>query len=173
MTVFFVDNQVFTKYTCGQVVEISDRNPFYRVEENAPVLMVMDLISKYKLNRIPVFDSVGDLITVVTQSAIVKLLCDNISYFSFASKRLGDLNIGVKPVFTVFAYQTAMDAFKLMNQEKVSAVAVVNPRSKLIGAISVSDLGRIGHTGELVSRLSYQAKDFIDLAKKILSSKHS
>jgi CBS-domain-containing membrane protein len=53
------------------------------------------------VHRIPVVDPHGDLVSVVTQSHLVKLFRDNHSKFDVMTKKIGDLKLGYKDVLTV------------------------------------------------------------------------
>lgn len=50
------------------------------------------------------------------------------------------MGIGTKPVVTIEENEMAIKAFKVMKEQKVSAVAVVNKDGNLVGTISVNDL---------------------------------
>jgi CBS domain-containing protein len=164
---FFSENDLFTKYTCGQITSASNRNPFYAVDEESPLFVVMELMMKHKMYRVPVIEKErGKLVTLITQSHVVGLLSESASMFPYSSKRLGELQFGTKPVHSIRSDQPALEAFQMIYNQKVNAVAVVDDQSRLIGAISATDFGRIGADGSLISRLTYSAGDFMEIAKR-------
>jgi len=111
---------------------------------------------------------------------------------SFASLEWGnktckELSLGYRPVSTVCITDPASEAFKRMQQNKVSGLAVVNkqgfvrhapahhrgslpkaylnsfhsfPFDQLVGAISTSDLRAIGYQGNLIDRLLLPIHEF-------------
>jgi hypothetical protein len=69
--------------------------------------------------RLPVVDSNGALLTIVTQSHVVDLIYKNIEKFSIAGSTVSQLKIGFKDVISVTLEDTVLDAFRLIH-EKVS-----------------------------------------------------
>jgi len=146
----------------GELANFSGRNPFYAVESTAPLHIAIKLMNKWKVHRIPVVDSEGTLISVLTQSHVVHWLSNHMYQFSdLIWKTLEQLEIGPTEVISVSHDQKAIEAFKLIYSKKVSAVAVVDENGVLIGNISASDLKLIGYNAKLVSRLFYPIPEFL------------
>jgi len=146
----------------GEVCNFSGRNPFYPVESTAPLHIAIQLMNKWKVHRIPVVDSEGTFISVLTQSQVVHWLSNHMYHFSdLISKTLEQLEIGQVEVYSVSHHQKAIDAFNLIYSKKVSAVAVVDENGALVGNISVSDLKLIGYNAKLLSRLFYPIEEFL------------
>eukprot|EP01112_Ceratiomyxa_fruticulosa_P001166 TRINITY_DN1115_c0_g1_i1.p1 TRINITY_DN1115_c0_g1~~TRINITY_DN1115_c0_g1_i1.p1 ORF type:complete len:314 (+),score=54.04 TRINITY_DN1115_c0_g1_i1:176-1117(+) len=147
----------------GELTNFSGRNPFYAVESTAPLHIAIKLMNKWGVHRIPVVDSEGSLISVLTQSQVVHWLSNHMYYFSdLISKTLEQLEIGTQTeVYSVSQHQRAIDAFNLIYEKKVSAVAVVDANGILVGNISVSDLKLIGYNAKLVSRLFYPIEEYL------------
>jgi len=154
-------SDVFTKSKCSEVFSRSGRNPFYAIDIHSPVLMAMEFMSKKLVHRVPVFDPSGSLVTIVTQSNIIKLLFDNLDRFNYASLKLQDLDLGTKNVISINQQKKAIEAFKLIHSNKISGVAVVDDNGYLVGNISASDLGKIGYDAAYLSRLFLSCKDFL------------
>jgi len=153
-------NPSFINSKCGDVASISGRNPFYTVDENAPLLVAMELMAKNKVHRVPIVDSSGSLSTIITQSHVVKILSDNIDIFPFSMKKLKELGLGTKNVYSVSENEPAIEAFKIIQSQKISAVAVVDANGTLIGNISASDLGVRIYTLKFLQTLILLLKHF-------------
>lgn len=115
----------------------------------------MQVLVEHKVHRIPIVDSAGDLVSIVSQSHLVKLLRDNHSKFPAMKKKIGPLKLGYREVLSVKTNQRAIDAFNLIHKtvnfrmsyysylnflQKVSGVAVLNEQQELVGNLSASDL---------------------------------
>lgn len=95
-------SQQLKRLTCGQVADISGRNPFYPVQDTAPILAAMELMVDHRVHRIPIVNAEGDLVSIVTQSHLVRLLAEKIDMFpAFARLRVAELKLGYKEVLSV------------------------------------------------------------------------
>eukprot|EP00730_Choanoeca_flexa_P007932 TRINITY_DN12415_c4_g2_i17.p1 TRINITY_DN12415_c4_g2~~TRINITY_DN12415_c4_g2_i17.p1 ORF type:complete len:343 (+),score=99.98 TRINITY_DN12415_c4_g2_i17:363-1391(+) len=117
-------------------------NPFIPLAEaNNTMLEVMLLLGKYAQHRAYVVEPGADISNVITQSALVKFLADNLDQVDvLANSRVGQLPLSKpKEVVSVSAQDTFWDAFKLMKQHHVSAVPMLNGHKKIEGVVSVRD----------------------------------
>ncbi len=147
--------------------DISKRNPYFPVERRAPLINAIELMSKWKVHRVPVIDADGDLVTLITQSHIVKFVYKYMSKLEhLADRTVERLQLGYPiDVVTVQENESTIKAFEQMQQNGVSAVGVVNDEGKLVGNVSVSDLKAIGYDGKLMSHLFAPVSEFLKLAK--------
>jgi CBS domain-containing protein len=97
-----------------------------------------------KTHRILTVDEQDKPLTLISQSRIISLL-RILTNETKLKKPVKDLNLGLKDVFTVTIDKTPMDAFRIMQQKRVSAIAVVDENGVLVGTISVSDIKAIGN----------------------------
>jgi len=149
---------------CSNVSDASGRDPFLPVESMAPLQAAIMKMVKWKVHRIPVIDSEGQLMTLITQSQVLKFLYQNMSKFGdLPYSSVGSLNMVHSPVITISLDAKVIEAFKTMQAQRVSAVAVVDSEGKLVGNISVSDLKLIGYDGTMFSRLHYPVSQFLKL----------
>jgi len=119
------------------------------------------MVSK-KLHRFSVVDGANNLVTVATQSQILKLLHRNIQVFHTSSKKtIGDLKLGYREVQKVHDTQIAVEAFKTIIDNKVSGLAVVDLKGDIIGSISDAALLRI--TSDSLNKLWFSIHEFLDL----------
>jgi CBS domain-containing protein len=150
----FLSGNSLNNVTCGQISDKSGRNLYYPVEEYSPLLAAMEIMVEHKSHRLPVVDSTGELITIITQSHLLKLLNQNMTKFEIFSKKIENLKLGYKEVLNIQSNELAINAFKKIYENKVMGIAVIdNNTGILIGNISASDLKFIGPDGSFLSRL--------------------
>jgi len=137
-------NAIFEGLTVSNVIGASDRNPFFSFDQKAPLKVAIDTMVSKKLHRFAVVDGANKVVTVVTQSQIMKLIHKNLPIFKVASqKTIGELNLGIRKVEKVLDSQIVVDAFKTIIDKKVSGLAVVDAQGNLIGDVTATDLQRI------------------------------
>jgi len=119
---------------------LSRRNPFRPVKTTDTLLQVCQLLAS-GLHRVPVVDDSGKVVNIVSQSTVIQFLNQHIKDIRHEiSKTLGELGLGSKPVVSVSQDTPAIDTFRLMDNKKISGVAVVNAQGKFVGNTSASDL---------------------------------
>ena len=122
------------------LLDVSGRNPYYPIDENASLSVAIKMLVEQKAHRLPVVDSRGNLITILTQSHVVRLVWNHMHKFSVYNKTLAELHLAFKDVYTISKHRKAIEAFQVIRSKGVSGIAVVNKHGKLIGNISASDL---------------------------------
>ncbi|EGG24598.1 cystathionine-beta-synthase domain-containing protein [Cavenderia fasciculata] len=168
---FIVETKdIFKSHKVGDICDLSERNPFCPVESSAPLNVAIELMVKWNVHRIPVIDSEGNLISILTQSRVIEY-CNNhameLNNEHQLSKRLDELPlIGTSPVLSIGDDKMAIEAFKLIYDNRVSAVSVVDKDEILVGNISVSDLRMIGSDGSLLGRLFLPINTFMAMVPK-------
>lgn len=157
-------SEKLTKITVEDVGGASGRNPYYPIDENAPLLTAVRLMADNKVHRIPVVGSdpmrKADLITIITQSQVADIALKNIKKFTFSSSTVGDFKLGIKEVCTIDKSEKAIEAFKLIHHKRISGVGIVD-NGVLIGNISASDIRHIGPTASLISRLFLPVEEYL------------
>lgn len=81
--------------------DLSKRNRYYPVQSNASILDALHVMNAHKVHRIPIVSSEGELITLVTQSHLIRLIHANINKFAIGNKRVSDLQLGYKDVLSL------------------------------------------------------------------------
>jgi len=156
----------FADAPCGSIVDLSKRNPYLPVDKRAPVKGAIELMIKWRVHRVPVIDSDGELLTLITQSHIARLIYKYLAQFeTLADVTVDLLQLGYGEVITIRDDELAIDAFRRIHARGVSAVGVVDAEGKLVGNVSASDLKVIGYNGRLMSRLFIPANEFIELTR--------
>jgi len=113
----------------------------------------LDLIVQYKVHRVPIINIEGQLISVITQSHLVRELYKNFSKFDIASQRVQDIKLGYKEVLSIRSDNSAIEGFNIIKEKKVSGLAVVDGSGKLVGNLSATDLRNVGADINLISRV--------------------
>eukprot|EP01118_Nematostelium_gracile_P017451 TRINITY_DN745_c0_g1_i1.p1 TRINITY_DN745_c0_g1~~TRINITY_DN745_c0_g1_i1.p1 ORF type:complete len:335 (-),score=75.45 TRINITY_DN745_c0_g1_i1:148-1152(-) len=123
------------------IANSSDRNPWCPVSRLMPLHSLMDILSSTtNLHRVPVVDDQGEVIGLVSQSKVIQFLYKNVERFPNATTAKVKNYLKPMDVFSITADKTALEAFQLMQSQKVNGLAVVDDEGKLIGSLSASDL---------------------------------
>jgi len=119
---------------------LSRRNPFHSVSGGDTLLSVVEILAK-GVHRVPVVDSKGDVINIISQTSLIAFFQKNHKELAHVThKMISELNVGSKPVICVSQNTKAIEAFRLMDNKKISGVAVVDETGRFIGNTSASDL---------------------------------
>ncbi|EFA78474.1 cystathionine-beta-synthase domain-containing protein [Heterostelium album PN500] len=162
--------EIFKQYRVGQICDLSARNPFLPVEATAPLKVAIELMVKWNVHRVPVIDSEGTLVSILTQSRVLEFINNHVMEFNengVLLKKIEEIsNLGTSDVISITDDNMAIEAFQLIYDKKVSAVAILNDKGELTGNISVSDLKMIGYDGGLMSRLFLPIRTFTQMVPK-------
>jgi CBS-domain-containing membrane protein len=136
----------------------------YSFNPSAPKSTLYDIVKKlsHSLHRVPIVDPKSHKLTnVVTQSTIVRLLNQNPDMMGdLATMTIADLGLGVEPVVTVGLEDRTIDAFKVIVDSKVSAVAVVDELGALTANLSLTDVRNLVNA-EALKMLNAPVSQFI------------
>eukprot|EP01114_Cavostelium_apophysatum_P019401 TRINITY_DN6248_c0_g1_i3.p1 TRINITY_DN6248_c0_g1~~TRINITY_DN6248_c0_g1_i3.p1 ORF type:complete len:325 (+),score=61.63 TRINITY_DN6248_c0_g1_i3:111-1085(+) len=137
---FHVDKLEFAHKTQeGNLRDLSSKNPFTTVLKGSSLLKALEVFVSTGARRIAVLD--GTKITnVLTQSAIVAWMSKHLKEIPFAKKQVKDLNFGLKKVISIGTDARALEAFKLMSANRITAVAVVDETGQLMSTLSAKDI---------------------------------
>lgn len=138
------ENEVIRTFPIAELCNISERNPWVPVDIATPLVDVLSMFGRGSgLKRVPVIDGEGFMRGFITQSAIIAWLSTSLALLNsdILSKKMHECEqLGSTDVRTVSTDGIALDAFRNMIQDKLSALAVVSPAGALVGCISGSDL---------------------------------
>lgn len=171
-------SQEFSDAPVRFIMDMSGRDEWRPVDMDASLLVVMDLLSRPDMHRVPVTEDRGAKVTaIITQSRVVKWLFDNRDKLAFPEQtrtmKVRDIGSGVTSVMkdeivSVTENQTVLEAFVVIFERMVSGVAVVNDDGKLVGSISASDLKWVAESAfDLGNRLSMTVSDFLDFRRSV------
>ncbi|KAL6061568.1 hypothetical protein QOT17_012741 [Balamuthia mandrillaris] len=140
----------FATKKVGDIVDKSGLNPWCPVLLDTSLLSVLQLFSKrLDVHRVPVVDSEGDVVGMVTQSSVLALVAENIDKLgSIADAKVNDWAPPLQfrkhhngHVVTCHNAERVLDAFTRMQREEVSGLAIVDKNTgKLVGNLSASDV---------------------------------
>lgn len=127
-----------------QVVNRSGKDALLSVFESSPASEVLEFFASGQ-HRCVLFSADKEIASVVSQSNFVAHMADNLQFGAtkeIAAKKLSELGFeqGHMSLTTIRADQSVLQATKVMKREGVSALAVVDPKGKLVGNFSASDL---------------------------------
>jgi CBS domain-containing protein len=154
----------FSTHQVKDILDSNGHNPFVPLALTSSMRDAMLLLGKHHLYRIIVIDAEKEeLANIITQSAMVKVLGDNMKSFGdFGKKTLTQLGLAQqKTIFSVALDNLAIDAFKLMLEKKVGAVPVLGVNGQLVGNISVRDIRTAVAKPEMWSTLFEPMSKFI------------
>jgi len=158
-------HEEFMKKTVNDIMQypLTKRNPFFPIHAGFSLFSSIEALAKEKnLHRVPIIDTDRKLVTVITQSQIVKLLGKNMDILGERkNKPVVMMDRFVEDVYTVHEDSIAMDAFRLMVEREVSGLAVIDNDGKLTGTISVRDLKAISVDTRMFWRLYQTVKNFL------------
>lgn len=136
------------------------------VDQRAPVTSAIELMTRWRVHRVPVVDTDGELLTIVTQSHIARLIYKWLARFEqLADSTVEQRKLGYSEVATVQQDEPAVNAFRRIHERAVSAVGVVDAEGKLVGNVSASDLKVIGYDGRLLSHLFVPVSEFVKITR--------
>jgi len=99
------------------------------------------------VHRVPVVDDKGQLVNIISQSTVVKLLslkCIRIgdpAYSDANSPCLGETTAGSTPVLSVSKNETVINTFRILDSKNKSGVALLDESGRLVGTTTGKDLG--------------------------------
>jgi len=119
---------------------LSRRNPFHSVTPHDTLLTVAEILAQ-GVHRVPVVNENGEVVNIISQTTIITFFQKHHKELAhFTHKTVADLNLGSKPVICVDQNTKAIEAFRLMDNKKISGVAVVDETGRFVGNTSASDL---------------------------------
>jgi len=128
--------------------EMVHESVWHPISESTPWHHILYLLSK-NIRRLPVMNASGGISKIISQSQIVRTLNDSLGKLESSGKQLPDvfnksiaeLNLGLCQVHGVDAdSNTLSDAFSLMMEKHISAVAVTNSDGSLFSCITTKDI---------------------------------
>jgi CBS-domain-containing membrane protein len=122
------------------IMDKSELNPFCTVSMDTPLPELL-FIFKKGIHRAIISDDTKQLQRIVSQSDIIKFLSNYLYYFGrIGQGTLEDIGLGAQKVVTLNQKARAIHGFQLLQQNKISAVAIVDDYGVLVANLSISDL---------------------------------
>lgn len=142
---------------------LSLKNPFIPVKRNYSLYYAAELLAREShMHRVPIVDSDGILVNLLTQSHFLDFIFANLSKIGTKKDKPVDLMKDVfKEVQTIHETELAIDAFNKMSKYNLYGLAVIDQKGVLTGAISVRDLKLIVNDEKMFSKLLGPVSEFI------------
>lgn len=141
--------------------------PFVPVEvDRGTLLEVMLLCGQHNLRRVPVVKSPGgDVVNIITQSALVQTLGANLDRFkSVTRKTLADLHLGRRGhVISVSEDEPLRTAFERMRENDISAVPVLDNQGRVRGNVSARDARLIVSSKKIYNLLNMPISTYLSV----------
>jgi len=111
------------------------------VGDDVNLLKIAEVLSRHAVHRVNVFNAKGELVNIITQSAVIELLHKNVNKIGIANKTIEELDIGSYPVISVDIHTRTIDAFNILCEKKLYSIPVVNKelQNSLVTNLSVKD----------------------------------
>jgi len=163
-------SEEFQKKTVNDIMKypLSKRNPFFPIHSGYTLFCAVEALSREKgLHRVPVVDDERKLITVITQSQIVNILHRNLDILGEKKdKPMNQMENYFEDVVCINEEDTTLEAFKIMVEKNVGALAVIDKEGKLTANISLRDLKAMSTDTRLFWRLYQTVHNFLLKVRK-------
>jgi len=132
------------------VADISATNPMVPLRSHDSLSEALKLFESTGTHRVPILSSdennnqVADVTNILTQVDVITFLARNIqSLGANRKKTLKELHVQTKKVVSVEISTTTFDAFKVMTENKFTAVPIVNYDGTVFSNLSAKDIKEV------------------------------
>lgn len=158
----------FRKTTVGDAAQFARFGPFVPIDySRGNLLDAMLLCGQHGIRRVPVVKTPGgDIVNIITQSALVQTLSANLDRFKTVSKcTLAQLGLASPcPVFSVTTDDKLRVAFHIIKAKDISAVPVLDPIDGTIrGNVSARDVRLIASSNKIYKLLNMPLRSYLDV----------
>jgi len=136
----------------------------HAIAENDTLMSVLKLMVGSRTHRVLVYkeeEGATKFKNIVTQSFMIRLISCMLDYLPKVKKPVGELHLGTKPVVAIEDTRTALEAFQLMQQTNMSAVAVVGEFGSIVGNISVNDFKLVAFDSNFFGLLTTPIREYL------------
>ncbi|KYQ90236.1 hypothetical protein DLAC_08838 [Tieghemostelium lacteum] len=166
----------FLHSSVSNIMDISKKDEFTVVLEEQNLLEVMKLYSR-GLHRVALLSVFSDIREIVSQSNVIDFISRNTSLLGrlelMPIQILFDQHVIVTRSQLIETNEnlSAITSFRLMNQYRVSACAVVDDHNNITGTLSINDLAGLNENN--LDLLLKSTKDFISRDNQLNKNKPS
>jgi len=129
------------------VTYLARRNPFRGMAEDATVGDAVASVAANKIKRVAIVDEAGSAKHIISLSDLVQFFSTNLEVFpeEFVNATAGEMfGADVKTVLTAQANDSVLDALTILDSNKITGIAIVDPDSgAMVSNISGKDLRRL------------------------------
>jgi len=114
--------------------------PYYPLEETQPLKVAIEIFLK-GVHRIAVTDSQKKLVGLLTQTNVIRYLNQDPTLMGFkGTEEIDKMNMLQRHVVSISPSFLTIDAFRTMQEKRLSSLGVVDSNGVLVSILSVSDL---------------------------------
>jgi len=158
-------SEEFLQKTVDDIMKypLTRKNTFHPIANGYSLFYAIETMAREEhLHRVPIIDGDRKLKSVLSQSQVIDFIHSNINTLgSIKDKPLEQMQGVLKKVFTVKEDSLTIDAFKLMQENSLTGVAVVNENDTVVGNLSVRDLKGLRLENQLFHRLFQTVHNFL------------
>lgn len=170
---------VFVRTAVKDISDLSQRNPFCSLPKTVPLLDVCKTLVNgafgNTIHRVCVTgqtDKAETSITaIVSQSDVIAFINSHLASLAgcpLLDKTVQEVKLGIKTVVTIKENRPCIEAFRLMHDNQVSGIGIVDNHGTLIGNVSARDLkGIIRDQDHRLLFTTLFSKTVFDLIKEV------
>jgi len=143
------------------VSNFSKMNPLQTISPDAELAELVDALSKH--HRVVVLDDKNKLYNYITQSDLLKFLHKNQLFTNLSLKAVG---MDSSKVTSLAPDRLVIEGFKLMAEQRISSVAIMDKDQKLVGHLSAKDIRAISASSSDIVRLYLPYQQFLQESKE-------
>ncbi|CAI9104545.1 OLC1v1003239C1 [Oldenlandia corymbosa var. corymbosa] len=153
----------------GELAKLFLWDPFFPIHVNDSLFHVLMLLSKHRLQVVPVTEkSDSRIIGFVYQNAVVRALLEasGLEWFdNIADKTLSECRLETEQVEKIHGDESMVEALRNLWESRARSIAIIEPETeKLIGSVRATDVYRLFEDIDLYSdRKNLKVKEFIQL----------
>jgi len=153
------EGAIFSNYKVGNIMK--DFKQVVKTVSKSDTLLNIAAEFAKGVHCLPVKES-GTMVNLVSQSDLVHFLAKHtLSFSSLSHRTVAELGIGLGEIVRVNAKASAVDALRLLSENGVAGIAVVDDNNHLIGNFSSTDLQHV--TNEKFRYLSLPVDEFLQM----------
>jgi len=156
----------FSEHVVADVIKSGPSIAFQCLPSTASVYDCLTLLGKDRFHRVVILDG-AEMSNIVTQSAMARYL-DNLSNTSevvrtYLKNSLNDFHLGkIQRVISLNTTAKAVDAFNVIQRNRVTGVPVVDSNGAIVGNLSARDIRSLVGSPDKFDRLFDTLSEFLE-----------
>eukprot|EP00698_Gefionella_okellyi_P009941 TRINITY_DN2558_c0_g1_i1.p1 TRINITY_DN2558_c0_g1~~TRINITY_DN2558_c0_g1_i1.p1 ORF type:complete len:338 (+),score=37.45 TRINITY_DN2558_c0_g1_i1:850-1863(+) len=136
----------------------SKRNQLVTVNESTSILAAAQQALAKTCHRVAVVNSAGGVVSMVSQTDVVRFLAAHLELLPNASTPIRELELASHAIDTIGLSESGIGAYRRIHERFLSAIAVVDVSGHLVDVISPADLRGVRPTE--FARLTLPVREF-------------
>jgi len=161
-----MEQRWYSEHT-GEILNLSHKNPLVTVKMSDSLKLAVQFLHTKKCRRLLVENNEGKIAGILTQSAIIEWLNSNLSSLNEVGEKSIE-GLGSEKLFSVYYNQPVIDAFKLMSENRITSIAVLESNGKIFSNVSAKDLKVVVNNHDMFSNLFKSTQQFISLSRQLI-----